>query len=504
MKYSGKLELTWVNKDKELSIEPRILVEDKSKSYGDINTDNMLIHGDNLIALKALEKDFAGKIKCIYIDPPYNTGSAFEHYDDNVEHSIWLSIMQTRLTLLKTLLAEDGSIWISIDDDECHYLKVLCDEIFGRNNFIATCVWQKKHTRANDAKWFSDNHDFILVYAKSKELWHPYLLPRTKESENSYSNPDNDPRGPWQSLPLQARSGSDPHFVHVFSNGVEWRPPVGRYSAYSHESLDQMEKEKRIWFGINGTNTPRYKKFLNEVKQGLVPTTIWMRDEVGDNQEAKSEAKKLNPNDVFGTPKPERLIERILTLATKENDFVLDSFLGSGTTISVAHKMKRKWIGIELGNQAYTHCKTRIDLVIDNKDGVGVSKDVCWEGGGGYKFYELAEPLLIKNQILPIMEINPSYTFDMICKAICKIEGFVYEPKDFYQGFSTENRFVHITNEYVNGDYVSDLASRLDNNQSLVIYCLKYQNNILLPDNIEVRRIPKDIQDKYHFVNEEE
>lgn len=504
MKYSGKLELTWVNKEKEVNVEPRILVEDKTKSYGDPNSENMLIHGDNLIALKALERDFAGKIKCVYIDPPYNTGAAFEHYDDNVEHSIWLNIMQKRLLLIKSLMSEDGSLWISIDDDEGHYLKVLCDEIFGRNNFIATCVWQKKHTRANDAKWFSDNHDFILVYAKSKDRWHPYLLPRTEENMAGYSNPDNDPRGPWQSLPLQARSGTDHNFRHVFRNGVVWTPPAGRFSAFSHESLDNMELDNRIWFGEKGTNIPRYKKFLSEVKDGIVPTTIWLRDEVGDNQEAKTEVKAINPTDVFSTPKPERLIKKILMLATKEGDYVLDSFLGSGTTAAVAHKMKRKWIGVELMDTAYTHCKARLDLVISGGDKGGISKEVNWQGGGGYKFYELAEPLLVKNPIIPVYEVNPTYTFEMVCEAICKIEGFTYAPSDFYHGYSTENRFIHVTFDYVNGEYISELESKLTDKQSLIIYCLKYQRDMTLPDNIEVRRIPKDIQEKCNFESEDE
>lgn len=253
MQKQGKLELTWVGKYDEKVVEPRILIEDKEKSYGDPRSENMLIHGDNLIALKALELEYAGKIKCIYIDPPYNTGSAFKQYDDSVEHSIWLSLIKERLLVFHNLLDdEQGSLWISIDDDEQAYLKVVCDEIFGRKNFVANCVWQKKHTRANDAKWFSDNHDFILVYAKNKDLWKRNLLPRSNESVEGYTNPDNDPRGPWQSLPLQAKSGSDSRFEHIFRNGVKWTPPAGRFSAFSHTSLDEMELDGRIWFGKDG------------------------------------------------------------------------------------------------------------------------------------------------------------------------------------------------------------------------------------------------------------
>lgn len=388
--------LTWLGRDKMTNdmknVVLKILKEDESLSYGDKASENMLVHGDNLEALKSLLPFYAGRVKCIYIDPPYNTGYAFEHYDDNLEHSKWLSLMYPRLKLLRELMSEESSIWISIDDDEGHYLKVVCDEIFGRQNFIATCIWHKKHTRANDAKWFSDNHDYILVYAKVKSAWQRNLLPRTDGIASGYSNPDNDPRGPWQSLPLQAKSGSG-EFEHTFANGVKWTPPKGRFSAFSHATLEEMEKDNRIWFGKNGTNIPRYKKFLSEVKDGLVPTTLWFREEVGDNQEAKQEVKQINPDDVFSTPKPERLIQRILTIATNPGDLVMDSFLGSGTTAAVAHKMGRKWIGIEMGEHAKTHCAVRLRKVIDGEQG-GISKSVNWQGGGGFRFYELGEPIL--------------------------------------------------------------------------------------------------------------
>lgn len=500
MQKRGKLELTWVGKYDEKKIEPRILVEDKSKSYGDPNSENMLIHGDNLIALQALQQEYAGKVKCIYIDPPYNTGYAFAHYDDSVEHSIWLSLMRKRIELLRNLLSEEGSLWISIDDDEQAYLKVMCDEIFGRNNFVANIVWQKKHTRANDAKWFSDNHDFILVYAFSKEQWQRNLLPRTDSSVQGYSNPDNDPRGPWQSLPLQAKSGSG-SFEHTFSNGVKWSPPSGRFSAFSHASLEEMERDNRIWFGATGKNVPRYKKFLSEVKDGLVPTTIWFRDEVGDNQEAKKEVKVFNAEDPFDTPKPEKLIQRILHIATNPGDIVLDSFLGSGTTTAVAQKMGRKWIGIELGDHAYTHCKIRMDKVVDGEQD-GISKAVDWQGGGGYHFYELAPSLLVKNEKLPVYQINPEYTFDMLCEAICKIEGFRYKPDGVYHGHSSEKRFIHVTKEFVNAEYVKSVAATLGEGQSLLIYGTKFQSDLRLPDNIEVKRIPKDLLDKCDFESE--
>lgn len=393
-----KLELTWIGKNDEIKLEPRILIEDTEKSYGDVNTENMLIKGDNLLALKALEQEYSGKIKCIYIDPPYNTGNAFKHFFDGLEHSLWLNLMKSRLHLLRSMLSLDGSIWISIDDNEQAYLKVLTDEIFGRDNFIANVIWEKKCTVANDAKYFSDNHDYILVYTKSKENWKMNRLERTQEMDKAYKNPDNHHKGSWKSTPLQSKSGSDSNFSHVFPNGVKWSPPQGRFSAYSHESLDKFYNDDEIWFGKNGKSIPSRKTFLSELKNsGLVARTIWKYDDVGHNHEAKSEVKKFNEANPFSTPKPERLIERILKLATNKGDLVLDSFLGSGTTAAVAHKMNRKWIGIELNDHCDSHCIPRLKMVIDGVDQNGISKIVNWKGGGGFKYYTIAPSLLKKD-----------------------------------------------------------------------------------------------------------
>ena len=300
---------------------------------------------------------------------------------------------------------------------------------------------------------------------------------------------------------MQAKSGSDSRFEHIFRNGVKWTPPAGRFSAFSHTSLDEMELDGRIWFGKDGKNVPRYKKFLSEVKDGLVPTTIWLRDEVADNQEAKKEVKNLIPEDPFDTPKPERLIQRVLTIATQEGDIVLDSFLGSGTTAAVSHKMGRRWIGIELGSHAYTHCKVRLDKVIDGEQG-GISKAVDWKGGGGYHFYELAPSLLVKNKKLPLYQINPEYTFEMLCEAVCKLEGFHYKPNGNFHGYSSERRVIHITKEFINAEYIKAVAASLGENQSLLIYGTRIQSDLRLPDNIEVKRIPKDLLDKCDFESE--
>jgi len=295
-----KLELTWIGKHNPeydiANIEPRILEERTDLSHGDKKTENMIIHGDNLLALKALLPEYEGKVKCIYIDPPYNTGSAFEHYDDSVEHSTWLSLMRPRLELLKMLLSEDGSIWISVDDNEAHYLKVLCDELFGRANFVANVIWEKKYSPQNDAKWLSDSHDHILVYANNKSVWRPYLLPRTEEMNARYKNPDNDPRGVWKSSDLSVKTyNPNTDYEIITPSGRKTKPPAGYCWRVSKEKFQEMITENRIWFGPDGNNIPSIKRFLSEVQDGLVSKTIWYRVEVGDNQEAKKEVKAFNP-----------------------------------------------------------------------------------------------------------------------------------------------------------------------------------------------------------------
>ena len=398
-------ELMWNGKEEAVKaagrVPYRLLKEDRNLGYGD-DSENMLIQGDNLAALKSLLPYYKGRVKCIYADPPYNTGSAFEHYDDNVEHSTWLSLMYPRLELLRELLAEDGVIWFSIDDEECHYLKILLDEIFGRNNFVANVVWEKKYSPQNAAKWLSDSHDHILCYAKNKERWHPYLLERTEEMNARYKNRDNDPRGVWKpsDATAQAGHGTDSQFYVLNApNGKSYSLPSGRCWLYTEPVMMQKIKDNRIWFGVSGKSVPQVKKFLTEVKQGVACKTLWARSEVGDNQEGKREIKELFGQDVFDTPKPERILQRILHLSTKENDLVLDAFLGSGTTAAVAHKMNRRYIGIEMGDHAVTHCVPRLQKVIDGEQG-GISKAVNWQGGGGFRFYRLGETLFDEYEII--------------------------------------------------------------------------------------------------------
>lgn len=370
----------------------RLLEAEPALGGGDPSSPNMLIQGDNLDALKALLPYYKGAVKCIYIDPPYNTRSAFEHYDDNLEHSQWLAMIYPRLVLLRELLAEDGSIWVSIDDNEGHYLKVVMDEVFGRRNFISNVIWQKKYTIANDATWLSESHDHLLVYATRKTSWRPERLPRSEEMNARYRNPDHHPKGPWKATPLYAkRAGSEREraFSFTFKNGYVWTPPQGTSPRFPAEALRRMDENDEIWFGSDGTAQPSRKTFLSELSaEGPPSSTVWLHSEVGHNHEARDEVKRLNSANPFTTPKPERLIERILHLATINGDLVLDSFLGSGTTAAVAHKMGRRWIGIEMGGHAETHCKPRLDKVIAGEQG-GVSEAVGWTGGGGYRFYRL-------------------------------------------------------------------------------------------------------------------
>ncbi len=502
-KRKQRLELTWIGKYDEIKLEPRILIEDPEKSYGDPNSENILIHGDNLLALKALEQDYAGKIKCIYIDPPYNTGSAFEHYDDNLEHSIWLSLMKPRLEILRKLLSEDGSIWISLDDNEQAYLKVMMDEIFGRSNFVNNVIWEKKFSPSNDAKWLSDSHDYIMVYAKQKEKWRPNLMPRTDEMNNRYKNPDNDPRGPWTSGDCSVKTYSaTSDYIITLPSGREVRPPSGYSWRFSKDKFHELVLNNEIWFGINGDGVPRYKRFLTNVKDGITSMTIWKHTEVGHNQDAKKEVKVFNSEEVFDTPKPEKLIQKILTLGSNPGDLVLDSFLGSGTTAAVAHKMGRKYIGIELGQHANTHCIPRLKAVVDGTDQGGISKAANWQGGGGFKFYNLA-PSLVKKDSFGQWIIDESYNADMLAQAMCKHQGFKYSPNSevyWKQGQSTETDFIFTTTNFVTLEMLEQLNSEMHEGESLLICAKSYAKECedRFP-NITIKKIPQSILGKCEF-----
>ena len=388
--------LHWLTRDTDIHaaahVPYRLLEESPDLSIGDPDAGNILIQGDNLEALKALLPFYAGQVKCIYIDPPYNTRSAFEHYDDNLEHSKWLAVMWPRLEILREFLADEGSIWINIDDEESHYLKIIADEIYGRKNFIVNCLWQKR-TSPDGRINMGDAHDHIFVYGSQTTRNSLNNLPLTEEQRSSYKNPDDDLRGPWVSTDFTAQ-GYRPNQMYeiVTPAGVRYSPPEGRCWANVEENFSHLYDQGRIWFGKDGKSRPRVKNYLSEA-EGVKSWSWWTNREVGHNQEAKKEVNALfGASNAFDTPKPERLIQRILHIATNPGDLVLDSFLGSGTTAAVAHKMGRRYIGIEMGEHAVSHCVPRLNKVIDGEQG-GISKSVGWQGGGGFRFYRLGPPV---------------------------------------------------------------------------------------------------------------
>lgn len=563
MQKTGRLELTWVGKYEDKAIEPRILLEDVSKSYGDPSSENMLIHGDNLIALQALQQDFAGRVKCIYIDPPYNTGNAFDYYDDGVEHSIWLNLMRQRLVLLRELLSEEGSIWIQIDDEEQAYLKVLCDEIFGRVNFVNMISVNMKNlagaSGGGEDKRIKKNCEYILIYAKDYYRLDMFkgaydyeeigaLVERYREEgiswkyssalvnlgEKIYVGSTVD--GAGDEIKIFKRVGFEIKSVNQLmqEDGISERDAYNKYAKYFFVSqMPQSSIRPRVMDKVNeiGRDSELYSieyipktgrnkgKLYEQFYKGKnFRLFAWLRDvsEEIDGSLYKKTLQGTYWNYVSGTKnltkegnvefpngkKPESLVSRVFDMASDEGDLVLDSFLGSGTSAAVAHKMNRTWIGIEMGNHAYSHCKERLDRVIDGEDSGGITKDYNWQGGGGYHFYELAPSLLVENDKLPIYQINPSYTFEMLCEAICKIEGFRYKPQDVFHGHSSEKRFIHITTEFINAGYIKSLSARLAEGQSLLIYGTKVQSNMVLPDNIEVKKIPKDLLEKCDFESE--
>ncbi len=536
MEKKGKLELTWVGKYEEEKYEPRILIEDKSKSYGDAETENMLIHGNNLLALKALEKDFWEKIKCVYIDPPFNTGQAFENYDDNLEMSIWLGMMRDRLKLIHGLLRNDGTLFVHIDDSNLAYITILLDEIFGKSNRLYLITFKQGaatgHKAINPGCVTTTN--YIVMVAKDKRQWLPNKVFTKRDRDTRYgkfiTNIDS-PYSEWKIITLMEALANDigkdltetrkivksnPELIDEFvikhakavirtarpdmkSVGKEIQETI-RESSNNEKSVLYLQRENSpdMYF-INGERILFYKDKLKNIDGELVSgeplTTLW--DDILSNN-LHNEGGVSFPKG----KKPEHLIKRILEISTNENDWFLDSFLGSGSSIAVAHKMQRRYIGIEMNEQAYTHCKVRLDSIIDNEDHSGITKAVNWQGGGGYKFYELADPLLIKHSKLPVYQVNPSYTWEMVCQAICKIEGFTYKPRGEFQGYSSENRFIHITEEFVNGKYVMGIVKALGNRQSVLIYCKKYQADIILPANVEIKRIPMDLLEKCSFDSE--
>ena len=471
-KNKQKLELTWIGKDREVNLEPRILVEVPEKSYGDKDTENMLIHGDNLLALKALEQDYTGKIKCIYIDPPFNTGSAFEHYDDNVEHSTWLTLMKERLELLHKLLANDGGLFIHLDYNEEAYVRVLLDEIFGRENYRNTIIVSRvrKNIREREkVKSLNFSQDTIIFYAKSEQtLILPPVNPVKKEER-------------WHSFEANGiRNGMD---YELFG----YKPRENNHWRWSYQRAQQAIADGILRANPN-TGKPEY----------LIPASEF---ELMDSNWLDLQSSAFNWKFPNGE-KNEKLILRIIEMMTNEEDIVLDSFLGSGTTAAVAHKMGRKWIGIELGDHCYTHCEPRLQKVVDGTDQGGISKAVNWKGGGGYKFYELA-PSLLKKDEFDNWIIEPKYDAEMLAEAMAKHEGYKFSPDEnnvYKQGYSTEKDFIFTTTQFLSLDLLNKIASRIEEDESLLICATHFEEGVYNKfSNITIKKIPQILLDRCEF-----
>ncbi|WP_414473569.1 site-specific DNA-methyltransferase [Microvirga sp. M2] len=501
MSRKQRLELTWIGKEERPKLEPRILLEEPSRSHVGMNSkegdlfDNSIIFGDNLLALKAIERNYSSRIRCVYIDPPYNTGSAIEEYNDGLEHSLWLSLMRDRLHLLRELLTDDGSIWINLDDNEAHYARVLCDEIFGRRNFVSTVVWQKKYAPKADTKFISSSHDFILVYAKDIDRLRLNRIPKDEKQVSRYTNRDNDPRGPWKAGDVLRNEARDyAIFPVTLPSGRQVMPPSGTSWRYTKDKFADLVADNRIWFGVDGDARPALKRFLSEVTDTIPAQSIWTFQEVGHNDEAKKESRALFGDALFSTPKPERLIQRVLTLSTDPGDVVLDSFAGSGTTGAVAHKMGRRWIMVELRDQAFTHIAPRMKKVVDGVDMGGITEAVEWKGGGGFRFYRLAPSLLEKDRFgnwVISKEYNPS----MLAEAMCKHLGFTFapsqEPGEYWRhGHSTEADFIYVTTQSLTYDALKKLSEEVGPKRTLLVCCKAFNAKEDTFPNLTVKKIP--------------
>ena len=531
-----KLELTWIGKDDSREpIEPRILIENPDYSYGTVETGtlpngkpwngNMLIHGDNLLALKALEENYTGAVKCIYIDPPYNTGNAFEHYDDGLEHSVWLSLMRERLIILKKLLSDDGSIWISIDEKEGHYLKVLCDEIFGRNNFIIQTIIQRGAATGHKAINPTPVQvcDMMLTYARNKDKWVYYPTYKERDYDKAYSsiipNIDED-YTKWSFHPLKnfitEQQISLEAAVKLYADRIiRFAQPdykaVGQeiknlidYSKNNPSVICYLKRDDRTdIYLVNVYSILFFKDKLRLINGRMVTselvTNLWT------DMNYQGIAKEGGV--VFTrSKKPEAQVKRILEMATLKGDLVLDSFLGSGTTAAVAQKMGRRYIGVELGQHAYTHCVPRLKMVTDGTDQGGLSKAQNWKGGNGFKFYELA-PSLLKEDKFGNLVINKEYNADMLAAAMAKQEGFTYAPSaDVYwkQGYSSESDFIYTTTQFMTVEGLAAIRETMTEDESLLICCTSFQKECKQAfSNISIKKIPQMLLGRCEFAHDD-
>ena len=548
---TNRLELFWVDKYKEIKLEPRILIEDRQKSYGDAEAENMLIHGDNLLALKALEQDYSGRIKCIYIDPPYNTGNAFEHYDDNLEHSTWLNLMYSRLRILHKLLADNGLLYVHLDGIEVHYCKIMLDEIFGRQNYVSQITYERSAVSGiGQGGALVNTGEYILIYKKNilemNEIsnYEPIDLATMKRYNKVISDYGN------KILIDEFISKSNGEKVKVyrhekfvietisFKNYKKDKESIDKEYTDNYENLFRTfliqkensfqqdiikDMEKSCLYSIEyipsrGKNKDKLTNLYYYNKELIG----WLKDSAKLENKSIVKASKLTniwthseipkadlPNEGgISFPrgkKPEQLLKRIIEMSTNEGDYVLDSFIGSGTTIAVAHKMNRKWIGIELGEHCYTHCIPRLKSVVDGTDQQGISKSVNWNGGDGFKFYELA-PSLLREDKFGNMIINEKYNNEMLVAAICKHEGFTYAPDSevyWKQGYSYENDYIFITTNLITPEYIDSIYNEMRQDESLLICCKAYQSSCegRYP-NINIKKIPQMLLGRCEFGKE--
>jgi adenine-specific DNA-methyltransferase len=508
-----KLELTWIGKENRPRLEPRILLEDPARSYcadrrvaANDFFDNRLIFGDNLLALKALEAEFTGKVKCIYIDPPYNTGSAFEHYDDGIEHSLWLGLMRDRLELLRKLLRKDGSIFVQADDNEGHYLKVLLDEVFGRRNFVTTFVWQKVDSPNDNKVAITPDHEFIFCYLRD-EGGQSFRQRADETVLNAYGQRDESGRlyrdrllkkngknsmredRPSMFFPIIAPDGVEIYPIHDDGREACW--------ALGKTAVNQLVTSNELVWKNRGTlASPKWVPYTREYapeSPARPYATIWI--DVLTSRQAKAHQKLFLPQgvDPFSTPKTEQLIQRVIEMSTNPGDLVLDSFAGSGTTGAVAHKMGRRWIMVELGEHCHTHIIPRITKVIDGQDPGGVTAATGWKGGGGFRYYKLAPSLLQKDR-WGNWVISKEYNAAMLAEACCKLEGFTYAPSDsvyWQQGKSTERDYIYVTTQHLRAEQLQQLSDDVGAEQSLLVLCTAFRGKADNWPNLTVKKIPK-------------
>ena len=555
---ANKLELTWFGKDEPMHIEPRLLIENAelSNTAADPDTENILIHGDNLLALKALESKYAGKVKCIYIDPPYNTGAAFEHYDDNLEHSIWLDLMASRLEILKNLLSDDGLIFIQIDDNEQAYLKVLCDEIFGRKNYLNTITIKAKAgagaSGGGEDKKLKKNCEYILIYVKNYDKV-TYSMPIERIKLMDYIKEHKENKIGFYYTRVIKNYGNK-HYVGAVKLGNGEEMQVYEHTDFEFSSVSKRAKEEGVSeeevysryfkdiFMVTNAQTSllgRVNEYIGEknklISYEYVPTTgrmkgqketkfvwnetlvVWLRDSAYLNNNTVYKTQKTGTLwtgiswgrlDLEGGvsfksgKKPEMLLKQVLDMATAPNDLVLDSFLGSGTTAAVAHKMGRRYIGIEMGEHAYTHCKTRLDKVITGEDKGGITQATNWQGGGGYRFYELA-PSLINEDPFGEYVINPDYDADMLAAAVALHEGFTYQPNtDMFwkQSVGNEKSYLFVTTRHLNSTFLDSIKDSMEDDEYLIIACRSFESGLdKAYDHITLKKIPQMLLSRCEF-----